>query len=118
MVTPLYKECIRVISLNIMYNSMDNSLQALRLMQYGQGFGGVLRGMYRQIKAIQNKKVESAPSAPVEELEQIGEGKKKGKRKRVYKAHSEPAKKKAKKANGKKKAKVKKFQVPIPPYNF
>ena len=99
---------------------MDNSLQALRLMQYGQGFGGVLRGMYRQIIPMQNKQIKPAPKASDHEPEQIGEGKRK--RKRVYKASSQPPKKKPKKGTRNKKSslktKIKKFQVPIPPYNF
>ena len=101
---------------------MDNSLQALRLMQYGQGFGGVLRGMYRQIIPMQNKQIQPAPKALDDEPEQIGEGKKKRKRTRVYKASSQPPKKKPKKGTSNKKSslktKIKKFQVPIPDYNF
>ncbi|KAF0146330.1 MAG: hypothetical protein FD143_3340 [Ignavibacteria bacterium] len=100
---------------------MDKALQALRLMQYGQGFGGAWRGMYRQVTPIQTTQVEAAPVA-VPEDDQIGEGRKRRKRKRVYKGPAHPRKKKAKRRKGTKKgsrkSKIKRFQVPIPPYNF
>ena len=100
---------------------MDKALQALRLMQYGQGFDGVLGGMYREVTPIQNTQIEAAPVAD-HQIDQIGEGKKRRKRKRLYKAPAKPRKKKAKRRKGSKKAsrksKIKNFQVRIPPYNF
>ena len=97
---------------------MERNLQGLRIMQYGQGFGGVLRGMFRQVIPVQTKASAPSSAQPIVDPDQIGEGKKKRKRKRVYKA----PKKKAKKAKSVKKLSgksvIKKFQVPIPPYNF
>ena len=100
---------------------MDKALQALRLMQYGQCLGGVWRGMNRQVTPVQNTQFEADPVA-VCELDQIGEGRKRRKRKRVSKAPAHSRKKKAKRRKGTKKgsrkSKIKRFQVPIPSYNF
>ncbi|KAF0147024.1 MAG: hypothetical protein FD143_3129 [Ignavibacteria bacterium] len=97
---------------------MERNFQGFRMMQYGQGFGGVLRGMFRQVIPVQTKASEPSSPQPIVDPDQLGEGKKKRKRKRVYKA----PKKKAKKAKSVKKltgkSVIKKFQVPIPPYNF
>ncbi|KAF0143682.1 MAG: hypothetical protein FD143_3422 [Ignavibacteria bacterium] len=101
---------------------MDKTLQALRIMQYGQGFGGVLRGMYRQVIPVQAQVAEAPVVAPIVEADQIGEGKRKRKRKRVYKAPPQPHKKKSRKRKGSKKSSrksfLKKFQLPVQTYNF